>query len=496
MQKLIFQVEFKSDIVLPASSNTEGNISQLDFIPGSNFLGMVAKNYDKFSNSFDVFHSGKVRFGDATLLLDEEELYKMPLSFFNPKLNENKIFHHHYYSDLFTEEERKDIGQLKQMRSGYIYADVSNGLKVKYINYNYAQKSAYDSTKRRSKTSSMYGYRAIEAGTKWQFVVKYDECISEEDIKRISETLVDSKRLGKSKSAEYGQIDIAYIKEQESIPLNTPKSGEEVILYAKSRIALVDKDGNPTYDLNYLLDDIEVDYPKCQIRTSTFTPYNGAMQTKTYERLVIEKGSVIVLESLSDEQKKELEKGVGLYLAEGFGELLVNPPFLMQKEELILSKKKKESNKKDQKEYLKPDSTYNTVNFLINRHNSERKKLDLADEVAKFIKDNKSTLGKKMNAQWGTVRSLTIQATQIKDVKALKKKLSDADVLEQLLFDDGKEENLEGFLMSKRAKDKWDSDLIKNIKMLRELCCEKELDYIQFIRLLAMDAPKQKEEKK
>jgi len=487
MQKLVFQVEFKSDIVLPASSNTEGNIAQLDFIPGSNFLGMVAKKYDKFSNSFDIFHSGKVRFGDATLLVDEEELYKIPLSFFNPKLNENRIFHHHYYSDLFTEDERKEIGQLKQMRSGYVSADVSNGLTVKHINYNYAQKSAYDSTKRRSKTSSMYGYRAIEAGTKWQFLVKLDGSISDNDIKLIKETLKNSKRLGKSKSAQYGQIEIKHIGEPKDSTIDSIDSGE-VILYAKSRIALVDDKGNATYDLNCLLKGIKVDYDKCQIRTSTFTPYNGAMQTKTYERLVIEKGSVIVLESLSDEQKKELEKGVGLYLAEGFGELLVNPPFLMQKEELTLSKKKKESNKKDQKEYLKPASIYNTVNFLINQHNSELKKLDLADEVAQFIKENKSALGKKMNAQWGTVRSLTLQA-------------KDADGLENLLFEDKPEEKPKGFLMSKRAKEKWDSNLIDNIKELREFCRKykekkkQELDYVQFIRLLAMDAPKQKEEK-
>ena len=45
MSKIVFQVEFLSDIILQASSNTQGNIEQLDFIPGSNFLGMVAKDY-------------------------------------------------------------------------------------------------------------------------------------------------------------------------------------------------------------------------------------------------------------------------------------------------------------------------------------------------------------------------------------------------------------------------------------------------------------------
>ena len=81
MNELVFQVEFLSDIVLPASSNTEGSIESLDFIPGSKFLGMAARAYNSFSDSFTVFHSGKVCFGDAVLIHDGKLTYKMPLSF-------------------------------------------------------------------------------------------------------------------------------------------------------------------------------------------------------------------------------------------------------------------------------------------------------------------------------------------------------------------------------------------------------------------------------
>ena len=194
MNELTFQVEFLSDIVLPASSNTEGNIEELDFIPGSNFLGMVAQKYGDFEErAFDVFHSGKVRFGDATLLVDGIERYKMPFSFFHPKLNEKEIYQHQFLTE--------DKGQLKQMRKGYIDPNISDGLlKVDYVDYNYAQKSAYDSVKRRSKSSSMYGYKAIASGSKWQFTLKYDDSINEKYINLIQEILEKSKRLGKSKS--------------------------------------------------------------------------------------------------------------------------------------------------------------------------------------------------------------------------------------------------------------------------------------------------------
>lgn len=91
----LFEVEFLSDIVLLATSNTEGSSVDLDFIPGSNFLGMVAREYDKFEDSFAVFHSGKVRFGDATILQENRPTYKAPLSYFHQKLDidENKAIY-------------------------------------------------------------------------------------------------------------------------------------------------------------------------------------------------------------------------------------------------------------------------------------------------------------------------------------------------------------------------------------------------------------------
>ncbi|MGE3614033.1 MAG: hypothetical protein AB7G20_11230, partial [Sulfurimonas sp.] len=117
MKELVFQVKFISDIVLPASSNTEGKIDQLDFIAGSNFLGMVAKNYSKFANSFDVFHSGKVRFGDGHILKDAKtQTYKIPYSYFHKKLETTPVFNHHFLDD----KDFEDLGQLKQLREGFI----------------------------------------------------------------------------------------------------------------------------------------------------------------------------------------------------------------------------------------------------------------------------------------------------------------------------------------------------------------------------------------
>ena len=149
MRQRDFKVTFLSDIVLHGSSNSEGNIETLDFITGSSFLGMVAKNYDEFAktfDTFDIFHSSKIRFGEATPLFKNKPTYKAPFCFFAPKLNENNS---EVYNNHFVEYSNEDIlnKQLKQLRSGYI----TSNLDYLSLDYVYSQKAAYDKTNRKSK---------------------------------------------------------------------------------------------------------------------------------------------------------------------------------------------------------------------------------------------------------------------------------------------------------------------------------------------------------
>jgi len=277
-----------------------------------------------------------------------------------------------------------------------------------------------------------------------------------------------TKRLGKSKSAQYGLVEITAL---ESETLTTPKeiqTEDRVILYANSRLALIDEDGNPTYDLKYLLDGLEdknIDYENCQIKISTFTPYNGAMQTKTYERVCIDRGSVILLKGID---KGKVNLLVGAYQSEGFGELLLNPSFLEHNAFEL-----KEKNEED----LKPESkgVKNTlISFLQNRETNKKAKLDILNEVDEFIENNQKFNNKKMNSQWGTIRSLTSQAQTSQE-------------LYNLIFEKKPDDKPKGFLRSKKAKDKWNKELIDNIE-------KKYADNIyfwKFIKLLSIQMPKQ-----
>ena len=444
MKELVYQVEFLSDIVLPATSNTEGNIEQLDFIAGSNFLGMVAKNYQKFEDSFNVFHSGLVRFGDATLLRDGKKSYKMPLSYFHEKADATILYNHHYIKDF------SEFQQLKQKRKGYITEDN----KLIYLKYNYTQKSAYDKENRRSKDSSMFGYSAMRAGSIWSFSIKVADIISKNDIELIQKSIEGQQRLGKSKSAQYGLIDIKYREEKSSTQEESKKSSS-TILYFKSRVALVDEEGNPTYNLKYLFDNLDeksIDYQKCQLKTSTFTPYNRAMQTKSYERVVINSGSVVVINDLTDTQLESIKNGVGIYLSEGFGEILINPQFLLNQDGFKLT-----ADFKSDTIIEKPIQS-NLGRFLKNREDDRYLELDILKKVDMFKFKYKLLYKNIKPSQWGKIRSICTSG-----VSNFKEEIED--------------------YISKGTK-KWEKEQIEKILEIS--------DSLEFIKLLSIQMPKGK----
>ena len=128
MKTLYFRCKLLTDVILNQKSASEGAQQTLDFIPGSNFLGIAASTLYKELNleNFDIFHSGKVRFGDAHLAYDSNRSLHIPALFFYPKMN--FITEGSYVMSKFAQNERlSDIlrkKQLKQARRGfYIFAD-------------------------------------------------------------------------------------------------------------------------------------------------------------------------------------------------------------------------------------------------------------------------------------------------------------------------------------------------------------------------------------
>lgn len=500
MIELKFECTFETDIVLHASSNTEGKIDTLFYIPGSNFLGIAANSYDKTTNqrgyesfgndAFMVFHSGKVRFGDGHIVIDNMPTYQVPFSYQAPKeiknlrnaIMKNKLVVHHFHD---YSSSNKDEIQLQQLRKGFFNEDGT----VDRLTHNYSQKSAYNKYTRRSKDRTMFGYFALPKDSKWEFSLKLDDSMKHH-AETIKSLLIGNKRLAKSKSAQYGKVSIVFkelLKEDvqglENIQIQ--KDGY-LYLYAHSRLALTNENGVNTYvptptSLGFESDtNVAIDWHKSQIRTSRYTPYVGVRKNFDPERLIVEKGSVFAIKIKNDSVdlqlfQKNIEKGIGLYLSEGHGEILVNPTWLLEggytfakhNNVTLLQNELKNDERVNQEAYDNPSN-----NWLTQQREKEEKEKSLFVSVMAYIKENPNKF-KNKKAQWGQIRSLCRQS-------------KDSESLYTLLFE---EKGNQGFLRHGRGLEKW-----RNSNLIEELDRKKEElgdDYKKFMTLLSIYAPKQ-----
>jgi len=490
MKQLNFKCTFKSDVVLHATSNTEGRIEKLNYIPGSNFLGMVARAYGDFgSDAFDIFHSGNVCFSDGHMMKGDSPTLHIPYSWYAYKgvnleeaIASKELYNHHFLTQDDYASATSNGKQYKQQREGFL---TLNG-EVVSISHNYKQKSAFDKTKRRSRDSMMYGYHALPSGTQWAFSVMLDESMVKYE-EKIKELLCSANRLGKSKSAEYGLVKIEFVSNDASkmdhnfTPI-TIDGSDYLLFYAKSRLLLTDGNGvnsyKPSIDaLGFKAEDeVSIDWDKSQIRIGRYTPYVGARANFDPERLYIDKGSVLAvkIEGTYDKDSFEenLQKPLGLYISEGHGEVVINHDWL--KTDMLNNLN---TAPKHDKEDSRRDVEKNVLNTWLSSQRKKHETQDkLMEEVLKF-RDQYNVKNKK--SQWGQIRSLCRQA-------------GNSAALYDLLFDMTEYKgHPKGYLVHGRAMDKWDSKLIDHLKERARLGENRVAeDYKDFMKLLSIYAPK------
>lgn len=177
MTSLQFRCTLLTDIILSQRAATEGSHETLDFIPGNNFLGLVARSYDQLTarQQADVFHSGQVRFGDAHPVPAGGRVrsLRVPASFFHPKLSDvtqSCCIHHAYDRSKDHEGLNGAPQQLKQCRAGFYVFKDNTAQRVETAKA-FAIKSAYDRDHRRARDSQMFGYESLAKGTELLFTV-------------------------------------------------------------------------------------------------------------------------------------------------------------------------------------------------------------------------------------------------------------------------------------------------------------------------------------
>lgn len=447
MKVLKYKVELLTDIILNQKAATEGANTTLDFIPGGCFLGIVARKiYEKNSEeqNLTIFHSGKVRFGDAHPAYGKVRTLRVPAMMMHPKLNKEE----YYISAALPEDEKAKEElrklQLKQCRTGFYDFSQNPALEIK-TDTSFAIKSAYDKKNRTSLKNAMYGYEALRKGLTLYFEVEVDdEALAE----TIGKALVGKKHIGRSRSAQYGLVEIQH-DDFEFINKTMPTTDDTLYVYADGRLIFLDANGLPTFrptpaDLG--IENGEIDWKKSQVRTFQYAPWNAKRQCFDTDRCGIEKGSVFVVKCTGDTPTLS-PRYVGSYQNEGFGKVLYNPTFLEAEANDQYGKAvyqlKKAEKEKGQETNTATTATKSEETTLLNYLRLEKKETDITsniyDEVKKWVAENSGLFtSKEFASQWGTIRALASIRKAGKTVW-------------NMLF-----EKEEGYLEHGIAKDKWD----------------------------------------
>lgn len=441
--RLQYKCTLLTDIILNQKAATTGPNNTLDFIPGSNFLGIVATQLYQGKNpdlkiAHAILHSGKVRFGDAHPSLSKETMIRglhVPASMYYPKLE--KPYNNCYVHHLIPNHEALNFLQLKQCRSGFYDFSRQESTLIE-INKTFAIKSAYDRTTRRSKDEQMFGYESLRKGLVLLFEIEVDNeianDINSETIKAaIHSALPDGiYRIGRSRTAQYGQVKIEQCPYEE---INSQDmAGNLAIVYADARLIFIDeKTGQPTFrpspqQLGFAQND-RILWDKCQIRTFQYAPFNYKRQCFDSDRCGIEKGSVFVVVTNSCPNQSRY---IGSFQNEGFGKVIYNPQFLQADITTgranyrikdgntlhSLTNTMSTNSGNAQTECIINSKESHLLEYIKQQQLLDRNKSIVYSIVNNWIKNNKEKFkGEKFASQWGSIRTIATQFHTKEDIK-------------------------------------------------------------------------------
>lgn len=507
MDRLTFECTLLTKVVLISVSATEGFHKSLDYIPGSKFLGLVARKLYKpqcdddpntaYEKSYevarklykpqrddlellDLFHNGIVRYGDALPVIDSLIGYKVPFSWLTPKGGKYKDGV--YVHSALSEKEKKqliDNGiQLETAKDGCF----TTAGKTAKINQSFSLKSAYNPELRRAKDSQMYGYSGLEKGTIWRFEVAFDK---PEYIEEVREALIGQHRVGRSKSAEYGLVSIKEITTERRTPNQIPAG--TAYMYAVSNWCFYDKYGRttatPTESQLGLPEGSEVDWDKSTVRSRIYRTWNQKRSNRNEDRLIIQRGSVIAVKLKEPLNAGDFEKGIGACRNEGFGQVWFNPEYVKAEPEklpfkFIESSQDKVLTQNGSLVMAKGADDELVLSFLQAKQKEAARLFNIDAEVNEFIETHQKQYAEITSSQWGQVRNI---AKNVATGEKLKTLLFDKRVgfffygqMELIWRKNGRRSTLEKLLFGKKEEIPSDS----GIDFKEEIPSDSVIDFV------------------
>lgn len=427
MRKQTFQLELLTNVILTQDSATEGGHQTLEYIPGANFLGWAAGQlYETLAeqsanDAFTVFHSSKVRFGNALPILSPNHMtYPVPLAFHKEKLTGQ-------WANL-VHPDAEQLKQPKQLRKGFI--DAANN----YIEYLPKRSRAQVSLAKRhlsrrgvqpkSQDNQLFVYQSLNAGLLFRWTLSADDDVSDELFAQLISVFEGSKvRLGRSRGVEYGEALVTACKTPES-PEPFAHSDNTVSLLLMSDMALRDEETGqptllPTPKALGLPQAMTLRWDKSFVQTRRFTPFNRHRKRPDLEIQVLSAGSVLTFThdgSVSlEELQNTLQSGVGAYRERGLGQVAVNPPCLRQVEPTY-SPLLSDVTELDAAVQTPDDPLYAYVEHLETMAEQEKEIFEKSREWALALWPYADKPKGPGRAQWGMLRQVAAQASNGTDL--------------------------------------------------------------------------------
>jgi len=334
--RLYFELELLEDAILRGSPGRTSTGAGLDFVPGANLLGVAARRYAAVGDelAWDLFHGGRVRFGDARLVEEgtDAPVVPAPMAFHLPKGRRTR----HLFDGA------KDYTRAKP-QPGYepLVGQFGPAGGRETVNRRFTLRTAVDPTSGRALENHLFGVESLVAGAKLRFTVDIDlpEPSSARAADEVRAAFRGPIRLGRSRNAECGLAEISELTgaDAETTPWPEWPPGEptdSLVIWCASEVVLLDPiTGTPTArptSAHFGLGCATLDATRTFVRTTRWSPFNGFRMRPDVERVALKAGSVLTFTNLPEdfeiaECRARLERGVGLGRAEGLGRVMVHP---------------------------------------------------------------------------------------------------------------------------------------------------------------------------
>ena len=288
------RIELLDPVISSQAVASAADPTSLPYIPGAMLWGLYANHIYKTAKdrALELLHSAGVRFLDGLPLTDHGPGFPLPMSIHLPKAAGPESLRD-LKCDLTVDEYEPD---LKQQRGWAI----ASGQSPATVKFEASLRTAITPDLGVAAEGQFYTLNALCAGQQFLAVIEGN---TESEVNGVADFLCGVSQggnspakkhiLGRSKSAEFGTCRLSRADAWEL----THDKQQAQFIWCLSDLAAVDEYGLPTGHPDTKFFGAEIDWRRSFLRHRRYAPYNAAWNTRTPERLVIERGSVFTLKT-------------------------------------------------------------------------------------------------------------------------------------------------------------------------------------------------------